>query len=337
MFDSIDDGSCKFPFTVAEVDWDGNVYGCCAAYFIGYSFGNIFEQPFDEIWNGEKAQKFRQQFIDRKFHYCNFKICPKELCHDVKPSLIAEYPTRVQLNYDSVCNARCIYCRDHHFKNDVSKFEAKFDDVIVPMMKNAKLVNVTASGEVFASNYAKNLINRIGKIYPQIKFYIYTNGIECNEKRMKEYGLWNRLDYVVLSLPATTKATYDKIVLDGNFKKVIDNAKFLGKLKRDGKLNNFIINFVVTSYNYKEMPAMVEFAKQNNATVSFVKCNELEFNKHVWHDFAVCEDFHPEHKQYIESLKNPIFKQPHINQTTVFDEVKGIFKDSELCGTCKSE
>ncbi len=325
MFEDIkESGCCTFPFSVAEIDWDGNVYGCCAAYFIGYTFGNIFEQPFDEIWNGEKAQEFRRQFIDRNFNHCNFSICPKEFHKDITPSLTAPYPTRVQLNYDSVCNARCIYCRDHHFKNDVSKFEEHFDDIIVPILKNAKLVNVTASGEIFASNYAKNLVQKIVKIYPDLKFYIYTNGIECNEKRLKEYCLWDKVEYYVVSLPAMTKETYDKIVLDGNFNKVIENLKFLGNLRKENKISNLIINYVVNSYNYKEMPLMVDFAKEIHANVSFVTLNKLEFNKHIYDSIAIAEKNHPEHKEYIEFIKNPIFKQPHINKTTVFDEVNKI-------------
>ena len=308
---------------LGEIDWDGNVYGCCTGYFIGYSFGNIFEQPFDEIWNGKKAQEFRQQFIDRNFKHCNFAICPKEFHQDITPTLIAPYPKRVQLNYDSICNAKCIYCRDHFFQNDTSRFEEHFDDVIVPLLKNAELVNVTASGEVFASRYAKTLINRIGKIYPKLKFYIYTNGIECDEKHLKEFGLWNRTDYFVVSLPATTEQTYKKIVLGGNFKKVIKNIKFLGKLKKENKISNLIINFVVNSYNYKEMPDMVKLAKDNNATVSFVTLNKLENNKHIYDSIAIAEEFHPEHKEYLELIKNPIFKSPHINKTTTFDAVRG--------------
>ncbi len=322
MFDDINDGCCRFPFTVAEVDWDGNVYGCCAAYFLGYTFGNIFEQSFDEIWNGEKAQNFRKQFLDRNFKFCDLSKCPKEFCHDVKPSLIVDYPKRVQLNYDSICNARCIYCRDHYFQNDCSKFEERFDDVIIPMLKNAELVNVTASGEIFASKYTKNLVKRIGEIYPNIKFYIYTNGIECDEKHLKDYGLWNRVEYFVVSLPAVTKKTYDKIVLDGNFHKVIKNVKFLGKLKKQKKISNLIINFVVTAYNYQEIMPMVKFAKDNNATVTFVKLNKLENNKQVYDKIAISEPNHPEHQKLLEILKNPIFRtEEYINKSNLFDEV----------------
>ena len=322
MFENIQEsGCCKFPFSVAEIDWDGNVYGCCAAYFIGYSFGNIFEQPFDEIWNGEKAQEFRKQFLDRNFKHCNFSICPKEFSNEITPTLIAPYPKRVQLNYDSVCNARCIYCRNHQFQYDTSKFEEHFNDIIVPILKNAELVNVTASGEIFASKYAKGLTQKITKIYPNLKFYIYTNGIFCDEKHLKEYSIWNKVDYFVVSLPAITEKTYNKIVIGGNFKKVIKNIQFLGKLKKENKISNLIINFVVTSLNYKEMPLMAEFAKRNNAKISFVKLNKLPGNEAIYDSLAIAEPNHPENKEYLKIIKMPIFREYYINRTTTFDEI----------------
>ncbi len=323
MYKQIQDGDCcSFPFSVAEIDWDGNVYGCCTGYFIGYSFGNIFEQPFDEIWNGEKAQEFRKQFIDRNFKHCNFAICPKEWKKDITPTLTVPYPTRVQLNYDSVCNARCIYCRDHHFHNDTSKFEEHFDDVIIPLLKNAKLVNVTASGEIFASAHAKKLTQKISAAYPDIKFYIYTNGILCDEKHLKDYGIWNKVDYFVVSMPAITENTYKKIVLEGKFHNVINNIKFLGKLKKENKISHLIINFVVTSLNYKEMPQMAEFAKKNNATISFVTLNKLANNEKVYDSLAIALESHPEHQEYLKVLRNPIFKEPFINKTNTFDAIR---------------
>lgn len=309
--------ACSFPFTVAEIDEDGSVYGCCAAYSIGYSFGNIYEQTFDEIWNGEKAQKFRQQFIDEHFHYCDFNLCAKEWT-EFTPTKTAEYPTRVQLNYDSTCTARCIYCRREPHATNPHKFDENLEDVILPILKNAKLVNVTALGEVFASPTSKKLINRITEKYPDIKFYVYTNGIECNEEKLIEYKLIDKVEFVVLSLPALTKATYDSIVLGGNFDKVIKNIKFLGELRKQNIINNFVLNFVVNSYNYKEMPDFVNFAKENNATVSFVKLNKHSGNDYIYDKIAVAEEFHPEYQQYLEIVKNPVFKQPFVNKTSTF-------------------
>ena len=309
--------ACSYPFEVAEIDWDGNVYGCCSGYFLNYSFGNIFEQPFDEIWNGEKAQKFRKQFVDEKFDYCDFSLCAKEW-KSFTPKIIADYPKRVQLNYDSTCNARCIFCRKTHYHNDVTRFDEIMESVIIPILKNADLVNVTALGEVFASNYSKRLIQKIADTYSKIKFYVYTNGIECNEKNLIEYKLMDRVSYFVVSLPAMTKETYDKQVIDGKFDNVVKNIEFLGSLKRQNRIENLILNFVITSHNYHEMPQFAEFARKNNASVSFIKLNKHSGNDYIYDEIAVAEKFHPDHNKYLEVLKNPIFKAPHINKTTTF-------------------
>ncbi len=31
-----------------------------------FNFGNVFETPFSEIWNGEKYREFRRRFFDPK-------------------------------------------------------------------------------------------------------------------------------------------------------------------------------------------------------------------------------------------------------------------------------
>lgn len=310
--------ACKFPFEVAEIDWDGNVYGCCAGYFVGYSFGNIFKQPFDEIWNGEKAKEFRRQFITQEFKYCDFTRCAKEW-HPYNPTEEAPYPIRVQLNYDAICNARCIYCRQGACESNKKPFDEHMEDIVLPILKNAKLVNVTALGELFASSYSKNLIEKITETYPNIKFYVYTNGIECSKEKIEEYHLTNKIDYIVLSMPALTKETYNKIVMGGNFDKVIANIKYLSELQQsENKMNAFVLNFVVNALNFHEMIDYVDFAKQNNATVSFVKLNNTSGNDYIYKELAVAEEWHPLHKEYLEVVHNPVFRQSHVNKTSTF-------------------
>ncbi len=50
---------CESIYHVAEVSPDGSVTPCRD--YQDYSVGNINEQPFYEIWNGEKYKKFRQE------------------------------------------------------------------------------------------------------------------------------------------------------------------------------------------------------------------------------------------------------------------------------------
>ncbi len=66
---------CKHPFYTIQIQNTGEVYCCCCYWTDFYSFGNIFEQSFDEIWNGEKAQQFRRQFIDNNYKYCKLEYC----------------------------------------------------------------------------------------------------------------------------------------------------------------------------------------------------------------------------------------------------------------------
>lgn len=45
---------CPQPFEQIEIYESGDVYTCCPDFINFYSIGNIFKQPFSEIWNGEK-------------------------------------------------------------------------------------------------------------------------------------------------------------------------------------------------------------------------------------------------------------------------------------------
>lgn len=58
-------GLCKFVWGSCFISWDGFVYPCC--HYFEHSFGNIFETPFKDIWNGKEYQEFRKQLIKRNF------------------------------------------------------------------------------------------------------------------------------------------------------------------------------------------------------------------------------------------------------------------------------
>ncbi|MBI2468301.1 MAG: SPASM domain-containing protein [Candidatus Rokubacteria bacterium] len=66
-----DDGrpwaGCQRPWSLAYVTANGHVLPCCIAPwtardYAGAILGHAFEQPFAEIWNGERYQRFRRYF-----------------------------------------------------------------------------------------------------------------------------------------------------------------------------------------------------------------------------------------------------------------------------------
>jgi radical SAM protein with 4Fe4S-binding SPASM domain len=45
------------------ITWDGNIVPCCFDKDAKYTMGNINEQSFREIWNGERYQEFRSRLF----------------------------------------------------------------------------------------------------------------------------------------------------------------------------------------------------------------------------------------------------------------------------------
>lgn len=113
----------------------------------------------------------------------------------------------------------------------MNKFVAMIDDYFIPMLKNTELILIDGSGEVFCSKFGRQFIRKVCDKYPKIRFEILTNGFLCNEKNLKELGLYDKLSLITVSLHATTKETYEKIVKGIDFDKVIENIKFLSSVK----------------------------------------------------------------------------------------------------------
>jgi len=65
-------GPCYFPYYAVAVSWNGEMTPCCLYYDYQMDLGNVFQQPFEQIWNGEAYQRFR---IDLKTRRNEFKIC----------------------------------------------------------------------------------------------------------------------------------------------------------------------------------------------------------------------------------------------------------------------
>jgi MoaA/NifB/PqqE/SkfB family radical SAM enzyme len=65
--------NCTRPWTTAYVTVNGNCLPCCISPFATNDYdslimGNLFQQSFDEIWNGQDYQQFRAKFLSQNPH-----------------------------------------------------------------------------------------------------------------------------------------------------------------------------------------------------------------------------------------------------------------------------
>jgi len=57
---------CSIPYVEPTIDADGNVYSCNLFTDESLSMGNIYEQPFLDIWHGKMFDQFRHMINDQK-------------------------------------------------------------------------------------------------------------------------------------------------------------------------------------------------------------------------------------------------------------------------------
>ena len=75
---------CLLPWFSLYITVDGDVRPCCS-FGEGETLvlGNLFEQSFDEIWNGEPYRKLRRDALDRKLTY--------DVCRNCTPNRLRDF------------------------------------------------------------------------------------------------------------------------------------------------------------------------------------------------------------------------------------------------------
>ncbi|MCG2817580.1 MAG: SPASM domain-containing protein [Actinomycetia bacterium] len=72
------DRICMIPWYSTYISWEGDVFPCCYYYDGQVNFGNIFDTPFNEIWNNPKYREFRTRLRDDRDSLPICKACTKE-------------------------------------------------------------------------------------------------------------------------------------------------------------------------------------------------------------------------------------------------------------------
>ncbi len=310
MSEDIEQKVCKSPFYLAEISENGEVFPCCPRYINFYSFGNIFENTLEEIWNSDKANYFRNKILNNDYSLCDRSICVYNQFID-KNSIDNSYyksPKYLRLAYDYGCNVACKTCRNQLRSGDKEKNKVIFNN-IKDVLANVEEIQLMLCGDVFASEHGKNLILYISNNHPNIKINIDTNGILLNKNLFEKLDLQGKIGCLNISIPGATKKTYEQIVVNGNFDKVMENLDFL--TKQD--IQKISIIMVIHALNYKEMPLMAEITKKYNINLvytCFMPWEYAPFSKD-YDKLAIFSAYHKNHKKFLKVLSNPNIVLPH--------------------------
>ncbi|MBE7443827.1 MAG: SPASM domain-containing protein [Planctomycetia bacterium] len=330
---------CSKPFKwfeITHLNKIGEVFLCCPAW-LDTSIGNLQDQSVEEIWNGEKAQEIRRSILDVSFKYCNRSRCaflqtesgPVEKIEDVKDkdlkaalekdlTILPYGPRQIICTYDRSCNLSCPSCRtgtivERKNKKQILKIQSRIQN---EALKNAYYLHITGSGDPFGSPFFRKWLQTMKRedIQNVETIYLQTNAQLWTPKMWRTIAkdIQQLIKSADISIDAASPETYEINRRGGSFKKLLENLEFISALRKNGPLEWIGISMVVQENNFREMPDFVRLGKRFNFdTVYFSQLvNYGTYSEEEYRNRAIHFPAHPRHSEFIDILKDEIFKEP---------------------------
>ncbi len=308
---------CPGAFSQVYIYPDGRVFLCPDCMMTKEAeIGDLNKQSFEEIWNSKTAMEIRKRILKGEYPFCKVPFCISRSNYNLRliPTIGIKnkvrqdsYPKMVCIGADAECNVNCIMCRSTISRisnDDLPLFNKKIDEIYLPILKSADELTLSTTCDPFASRNTRLLMKSAAEMYPSLKFNLITNGILCNKANCDEIGITEKLSRVMVSIHAATEETYNKIVKNGNFSKVIENIEWLKEMKEKGLVKNLFFAFVVSSQNYKEIPLFIDFAEKYSARALFWGCISWGDNllSCEGEPLDIIDPEHPRHYDFVNSL-----------------------------------
>jgi MoaA/NifB/PqqE/SkfB family radical SAM enzyme len=293
---------CYAPFTNINFAQNGNMTACC--FNRSHVLGKYPAQSIQEAWTGTSAENLRNHIQNNDLGG-GCKLCAlaiesknfsgtKAIYFDPysevnlvqksrslldrlmgkKPPL-ENAPRVFEFEISNTCNLECVMC-DGYFSSTIRKQREKlppvkhpYDDAFVEQVASF-LPGITdlkfLGGEPFLIDIYIKIWEKVLQINPKIKIHITTNGTVLNE-RIKD--LLNKLNCgIVVSIDSLDETNYGLIRKGASLQKVLDNIEYFYSLTKS-KGTYLSLAVCPMRQNWKDMPALVDFANERDITVHF--------------------------------------------------------------------
>ena len=323
---------CMRAFDHLQLMDNGDMLPCCPPWIDHYCIGNIKDQTYEQIWNGEKAQEFRRSILDGSFKYCNEKSCPhlqsktgpindKNWSDNTRKDItdrkiiLDHGPEEIQFCYDRSCNLSCPSCRNEVWmasSSDRQIYISMQEQLQDKFLKDAKTLVITGSGDAFASPIFRKFLQTLQKEQaPKTEcIVLLTNGLLIKKywDTLSSYAK-EKIKVISVSIDAATESTYLINRRGGDWNLLHENLKFVQQLEDV----NLFTSIVVQDNNFHEIIDFIKMAETYKASHVQLQIIEPDFHYgepnyiETWLKKAVQEKVHKNHNKLITVLKDPFF------------------------------
>jgi len=268
---------CHSMLSHLDIAPHGTVHSCCAT-FLDAPMGNLVAQDIADIWQSKRHRVFCLSALNHTFSFCKKDLCPvlinrkkKKYVEKYEKSCYAEpkvHPEAVNIAVDFSCNLYCETCRKElkvAKGADKEEIDLLADKILEQVMPFTEFVMLAGNGEVFLSKaYEKIWSSSKGKSCKYLQ--ILSNGTLFTQAKWEKMMNGRSSDILFcVSIDAAMEETYHKLRRGGDWSALLKNMEFAAKLRQEGEIKYFRMNFVVQQENYKEIPAFIEWGKKLHA------------------------------------------------------------------------
>lgn len=267
---------CSRPFFELMMGHDGEVHPCCL--LDEYAIGNIKQNSMEELWNSEKLQSLREEFLTGNIKTCSKNISLKS-CHKfydfyeahIEKKAIQTKPIqKLDLRLNGKCNLKCIMCDVWKGENgnfDKSNFWQEGPASVFPYLKHIDLLG----GEPFVQADSFRLIDEVSKVNKDCSWSFTTNGNWNFKTKLKQYFDKIKIDSITISMDAVFPMTYAKIRQGGNYQQAMQTIDDLLEYKKELSHNMILkLDFVLQKDNYQELIPFYSFCEKKDLIPSVI-------------------------------------------------------------------
>lgn len=321
---------CNTILNHAELGSTGSVHCCCTT-FLDIAIGNINKLGFNEIWHGIVHKILCLSLQNRTYSFCKKDMCPLfigKAAMDNQESnteyvSMRKKPSTVLLAYDETCNLKCVTCRqDLRIASGkaLQKVQGYAKTAVDEMLPECEFLILAGNGEVFASRSYKQVYTHKQMDHVR-QLRLLTNGTLFTEKNWNSIRRGENMKVMLtVSIDAASKETYEKIRCGGSFEQLQNNMMFASKLRKEGELSYFRMNFVVQRANYREMSAFVKWGLELGADeIFFTKIlNWGTYTDAEFREVSMMEEDGVTPKAELQQiLDEPVLNHPIVDMGTI--------------------
>jgi len=166
------------------------------------------------------------------------------------------YPTKIQVEHSTICNAKCIMCTHYFTKNYKRSFiDDKTIDNIVPILPYIDKILLHGVGEAFLHPNIEKYLKLYAKY--DVEVSCVTNMSHMSPELAEEIG--NTFKSITISCDGASKETFEGIRRGISFESFCNNIRLLHTLQPSLELR---FNVVCMRQNIIEMPQIMDLAAE---------------------------------------------------------------------------